>query len=240
MAGIQVKVSFDDIQPILNKFAALPGQVGNTMLKAALEKAIEPAYAALGNVTPIGPTRNLYRARNKKVKVYQQDRVAVGLVGYTQSGTGQSRSAQGGNVRSGRDRAFHQWWIENGTKPRKITTLANKPYQRRSKNGLVHWVSGQNGYIASSYQSLGPFRIRKRGDGFTTQPKYPRAFFVKRSQPFTIPATPAGGVARQPPVQTAWQRSQPQVASILRQQLEVSLERALGAISTFTGSTVSG
>lgn len=240
MAGIQVTVSFDDIKPILDKFAALPGQVGNTMLKAALERAIEPAYAALGNVTPIGPTRNLYRARNKKVKIYAQDRVGVGLVGYTQSGRGESRGAQGGKVRSGKDRAFHQWWIENGTKPRSIDKLANKPYQRRSKNGLVHWVSGQNGYIASSFNSLGPFRMRRRGSSFTTQPKYPKAFFVKRSQPFQIPATPAGGVLRQPPVQTAWERSQGQVASVLREQLSISLERALEAISTFSGKTVSG
>lgn len=240
MAGIQIKVSFDDVKPVLEQLSALPAKVGNTMLKSALEKAILPAFAALGNVTPVGPTRNLYRARNKKVRVYSQDRVAVGLVGYTQSGQAVSRSAQGGTVRAGRDRAYHQWWIENGTKPRSITKLANTPYQRRSKNGLVHWVSGQNGYIASSYFGLGPFRIRKRGDQFTTQPKYPKAFFVKRSQPFQIPATPAGGVLRQPPVQTAWERSQGQVASILRQQLELSLEQALNAISTFAGSTVSG
>jgi hypothetical protein len=240
MAGIKVEVSFDDIQPILDKFAALPGQVGGTMLRAALQKAIEPAFTALGNVTPVGPTRNLYRARNKKVVVYQKDRVGVGLVGYTQSGKADNTSAQGGKVRAGRDRAFHQWWIENGTKPRKIVTLANKPYQRRSKNGLVHWVSGQNGYIASSFNGLGPFKIRKQGNSFTTKPGYPKAFFVKRSQPFTIPATPAGGVARQPPVQTAWQRSQSQVASVLREQLSMSLERALESIATFSGKTVSG
>lgn len=240
MAGIQIRVSFDDVQPLLQKLSALPAQVGNSLLKSALEKAIQPAYAALGNATPVGPTRNLYRARNKKVRVYAKDRVAVGLVGYTQSRQSASRSAQGGTVRSGRDRATHQWWIENGTKPRSIEKLSNTPYQRRSKNGLVHWVSGQNGYIASSFYSLGPFRIRKRGDSFTTQPRYPKAFFVKRSEPFQIPATPAGGVRREPPVQTAWERSQSQVASILRQELELSLEKALNAISTFTGSTVSG
>lgn len=240
MAGIQIKASFDDVGPALEKLRALPDDVASKMLRAALQKAIEPAFAALGNVTPVGPTRNLYRARNKKVVIYQKDRAGVGLVGYTQSGTGSSSSAQGGNVRAGRDRAFHQWWIENGTRPRKITTLANKPYQRRSKNGLVHWVSGQNGYIASSFNGLGPFRIRKQGNSFTTKPGYPKAFFVKRSQPFDIPATPAGGVARQPPVETAWRRSQSQVASVLREQLSMSLERALEAIATFSGKTVSG
>lgn len=240
MAGIKVQVSFDDIGPALGMLRALPDDVANKMLRSALQKAIEPAFVALGNVTPVGPTSNLYRARNKKVVVYQKDRTGVGLVGYTQSGKGSTRSAQGGRVRAGRDRAFHQWWIENGTKPRKITTLANKPYQRRSKNGLVHWVSGQNGYIASSYNGLGPFRIRKQGNSFTTRPGYPKAFFVKRSQPFDIPATPAGGVARQPPVETAWRRSQSQVASVLREQLSMSLERALEAIATFSGKTVSG
>jgi len=240
MAGIAVQVSFDDVQPILQKFAALPGQVGNTMLRAALNKAIQPAFIALGNVTPVGPTQNLYRARNKKVVIYDKDRVGVGLVGYNQSGTGSARSAQGGKVRAGRDRAFHQWWIENGTKARQITTLANKPYQRRSKNGLVHWVSGQNGYIASSFNALGPFRIRKQGNSFTTRPGYPKAFFMKRSQPFEIRKTPAGGVAGQPPVRTAWERSQSQVASVLRQELELSLQRSLEAIATFSGRTVSG
>ncbi len=240
MAGIKVQVAFDDIGPALGKLRALPDDVAGTMLRAALQKAIEPAFTALGNVTPVGPTRNLYRARNKKVVIYKNDRTGVGLVGYTQSGKGSAQSAQGGKVRAGRDRAFHQWWIENGTKPRKITVLANKPYQRRSKNGLVHWVSGQNGYIASSFNGLGPFRIRKQGNSFTTKPGYPKAFFVKRSQPFQIPATPAGGVARQPPVATAWQRSQSQVASVLREQLSLSLERALEAIATFSSKTVSG
>jgi hypothetical protein len=63
---------------------------------------------------------------------------------------------------------------------------------------------------------------------------------MKRSEPFEIPATPKGGVAGQPPVQTAWNRSQSQVASVLRQQLSISLERALDAITTFSGKTVSG
>lgn len=240
MAGIKVQVSFDDVGPALDKLRALPDDVSGKMLKAALEKAIQPAFAALGNVTPVGPTGNLYRARNKKVVIYSKDRVGVGVVGYNQSGKGSTRSAGGGKVRAGRDRAFHQWWIENGTKPRKIATLANKPYQRRSKNGLVHWVSGQNGYIASSYNALGPFRIRKQGNSFTTKPGYPKAFFMKRSEPFQIPATPAGGVAAQPPVQTAWNRSQSQVASVLRDQLSISLAGALEAISTFSGKTVSG
>jgi hypothetical protein len=240
MAGIQVQVSFDDIGPALGMLRALPENVASKMLRAALQKAIEPAFAALGNVTPVGPTGNLYRARNKKVVIYQNDRVGVGVVGYTQSGQGSTRSAGGGKVRAGPDRAYHQWWIENGTKSRKISVLANKPYQRRSKNGLVHWVSGQNGYIASSFNGLGPFKIRKQGNSFTTRPGYPKAFFMKRSEPFEIPATPKGGVAGQPPVQTAWNRSQSQVASVLRQQLSISLERALDAITTFSGKTVSG
>jgi hypothetical protein len=41
-------------------------------------------------------------------------------------------------------------------------------------------------------------------------------------------------------VQTAWQRSQSQVASVLREQLSLSLERALESIATFSGKTVSG
>jgi hypothetical protein len=240
MAGIRVQVSFDDVGKPLEMLRALPDEVANKMLKAALEKAIQPAFTALGNVTPVGATSNLYRARNKKVVMYPRDRTGVGLVGYNQSGKGSASSAQGGRVRAGKDRAFHQWWIENGTRPRKIETLANKPYQRRSKNGLVHWVSGQNGYIASSFNGLGPFSIRKQGEKFTTRPGYPKAFFVKRSQPFEIPATPRGGVARQPPVETAWNRSRPQVTSILREQLSLSLERALEAITRFSGSTVSG
>lgn len=240
MAGIKIEVSFDDVQQPLAMLRALPDDIANKFLRAALDKAIQPAFTALGNVTPVGPTSNLYRARNKKVVIYRKDRVGVGLVGYNQSGKGSNRAAQGGRVRAGRDRAFHQWWIENGTKPRKITTLANTPYQRRSKNGLVHWVSGQNGYIASSFNGLGPFRIRKQGNSFTTRPGYPKAFFVKRSQPFEIPATPRGGVSGQPPVETAWNRSRSQVTSVLREELSVSLERALEAITRFSGRTVSG
>jgi hypothetical protein len=142
------------------------------ILKAAIEKAIEPAYKRLVELTPIGPTGNLRRAAAKKFVAYGRSGTAVGLIGYRRAGQAASVSAAGGSVRAGPDRAFHQWWLEEGTRARTVNTLSNKPYTRRShqrtmKSGATvdvreHVVKGQGGYIASSFNRLQSFRVKSR------------------------------------------------------------------------------
>ena len=230
------------------------------ILKKALEKAIEPTFLRLQQLTPLGPTGNLKRAVSKKIKGYAKDGNAVGLVGYTQAAKGNARSARGGTVRAGKDRGFHQWWLENGTKERFVTTLSNTPYQRRphtrvTRSGTVadvrgHQVSGQNAVIASSFNELGPFKFQKTarpprgedGQRVQTDPALPRAFFMKgkkgesalRIQPMQV-----GGSTGQPPLQTAWDQTKATVAEILQRELRLTLSQALDALGKFPG-TLSG
>lgn len=228
------------------------------ILKAAMEKAIQPAFDKLKAITPVGPTGNLQRAATKKVKSYSQSGVAVGLIGYTQAGRDGSQSAAGGTVRAGKDRAFHQWWLENGTDERIVTKLSTKPYGRRGHLRRIpgrpavevrpHIVQkGQNAVIASSFNRLGPFKMvptarparGEDGQRIQTDPATPRAFFKKGKKgeaAIRIPAMPRGGTAGQPPVQTAWDATKGTVAEILQRELRISLEQALSTLTRRTGT----
>ena len=212
------------------------------ILKDALTKAIEPAFSMLKQVTPLGPTGNLRRAVAKKVVSYTRDGNAVALIGYRRAGSARSASAAGGSVRSGPDRAFHQYWLEEGTQPRQVTTYSNTPYirkshTRRTRSGNTttvreHSVSGQNAYIASSFNRLGAFKMVKDPavrNRVITDPPYQQAFFKKSKTPITIPAMNPGGRG-DPPVKTAWERTQTTVAEILQRELRITLEQALDAV----------
>lgn len=243
-AGIKIDVEAANLAGLREGLKNLYGpKEMAAVLKEALEKAIWPAYLRLREITPVGPTGNLKRALNYKSKAYPRNGGAVALIGYNRSGTAEASSAQGGTVQVGPDRAFHQWWLEFGTKKRIVTKVSNKPYQRRSKLGNIHWVSGQNSIIASSFNRLGPFQIEKGTNGqFTTDPKYPKAFFRKAKKgaaQLVIPATQPGGVGGLPPVQTAWKQSQGQVAFILQQELRLSLEQAVSTLVLRTEGTLS-
>lgn len=225
------------------------------MLAEAIEKAIQPVEMRLREVSPVGPTGNLKRAVTSKVVEYGLDGVAVGIVGYRRAAKGASSSAAGGSVRAGKDRAFHQWWLENGTQGRMVMKPADKPYTRlghvrRMKSGktvdvVTHEVKRQGGYIASSYNRLGEFRMLKTprmprgqsGQRVQTEPGTPQAFFKKSSTPISIPPMPVGGSTGRPPLQTAFDQTQAQVAEILQRELRLSLEQAL---ATLTRSATGG
>jgi len=261
VAGIQLDAQFPELAAIRQGLRDLGDKKTTAVLLGeALKKAIAPAYQRLQEVTPVGPTGNMKRAANSKVKVYTASGNAVALIGYTRAGAGRSSSAQGGTVQAGPDRAFHQWWLEFGTKSRKISKFSNKPYQRRSPTapfsrvrngvqetvrgkGVVHWVSGQNAYIASSFNRLGPFEFQKdTGDRsrVKTEPGYDKAFFRKSKTPIIISPVQPGGVAGRPPVQTAWSQTQGQVAEILQRELRISLEAAIASLVSRTTGSLSG
>lgn len=226
------------------------------LLAAALEKAVQPAFRRLYETTPTGPTGNLLRARDYKIVEYGLDGVAVAILGYRRAGRAASSSAAGGTVRAGPDRAFHQWWLEKGTRDRTVSKPADKPYTRlghvrRMKSGktvdvVTHEVKRQGGYIASSYNRLGEFEMLKTprmprgqsGQRVQTNPASPNAFFKKSSTPITIPAMPVGGASGQPPLETAFRQTQAQVAEILQRELRLSLEQALSTLSYSSTGTV--
>jgi hypothetical protein len=242
-AGIEITAEMAELRELQQAIGRLFSPADKArILKAALEKAIEPAYQRLQQLTPIGPTGNLRRAVAKKVKTYTKNGTAVGLVGFRRAGQERSESAAGGAVRAGPDRAFHQWWLEEGTKPRQVMTLSNKPYGRKGHLRRIkgrpavevrpHIVQkGQGGYIASSYNRLGPFKMIRTDDGrVQTEPGSPRAFFKKSKTPITIPAMQPGGSGA-PPLKTAWDQTQPTVAEILQRELRLSLEQAVSTLA---------
>lgn len=216
------------------------------MVGDAMKKVVPVVEEKLRTLTPVGPTGNLKAAVNGKVVIYADSGNAVGIVGYNQAGRARSSSAAGGRVRRGPDRAFHQWWLEDGTNDRVVSKFSNTPYQRkghtrRTKSGAAvsvrpHQVSGQNAYIASSFNRLGPFKMKptprvEQGQRVQTDPGYPGAFFKKSSQPIRIPAMTPGGTLGRPPLATAWAQTSATVAEILQRELRAAIEAKLGTVT---------
>lgn len=258
MAFIKITIDQQELRNMQEDLARLfPTNDRARILGTIMRKAIKPALDKLREVTPVGPTGNLALAASSKVVTYSRDGVAVGLIGYQRAGREPSVSAGGGSVRRGRDRAFHQWWLEQGTQPRIVAKFSNKPYGRRGHLRRVpgkpavevrpHMVSGQNAYIASSFNKLGPFKMQatprvprgEEGQRVQTDPAYPRAFFKKSKNPIVIPPMTPGGRSGRPPVETAFRESQQVVAEILQRELRITLEEAISTISRSIQGTIS-
>lgn len=238
--AVVIKAEFPDLRALREQFRQLPQQASADYFEKAIRAALQPAKARLTALTPVGPTGNLRAAIAIKTQRYRKTGNAVGLVGYRVAGKAPTESAAGGTVliAKGRskDRAFHQGFIEFGTRARRVDTFSNTPYMRKEhlRNGKpvrAHLVKGQNAYIASSFRRLGPFAVKRFGNAafnaFRTDPPYPKAFFRKSSSPIVLPP-----VDRQSPIKRAYTETQGQMAEILRERLTVSLEQALATFRT--------
>jgi len=251
VAFITISLDASDLNEKQKALANLFGSDGKKgladILGDALERAVWPAYLRLREVTPVGPTGNLLRAAHYKVVKYPKSGAAVGLIGFRQSSKEKGTTGPG-SVRLGKERGFHQWWLEFGTKERLVEKVSDKPFQRkahtrRMKSGKVasvnaHQVKGQGAVIASSLAARGPFSINP--DGTKSQPY---AFFMKGKKgqgAIRIPANPAGGRAGRPPIQTAFAQTQNQVAEILNRELSISLDAALARVATSGSGTITG
>jgi hypothetical protein len=252
-AGIKISADFPELNSVRRGIQNLgEPKFTATALHDALKKAIQPAYLRLQQLTPVGPTGNLKRAASFLVKKYPKDGNAVAMIGYRRSGRADSQSAQGGKVRAGKDRGYHQWWLEFGTQERLINRKSVEPYGRRGHMRRVpgrpavevkaHRVEkGQNQYIASSFKKLGPFKMVPTGDNSVrTDPAYPNAFFKASRDPIIIPPVKPGGLMGIPPVRSAFEDTQGQVASILTQELNLTLRRALDTLTYSDTKTISG
>ena len=261
VAGIRLRI-LNDFKPVIQELQqAFSPKYAAGQLDRILRMAIRPMVSRLRQITPVGPTGNLKRAVASKVIPYPDDGTALALVGYTRAGRRDSASAAGGSVRAGPDRGYHQWWLEYGTKERKNFPPKRRQYGRRSPTtpftrtrlgkqetvrgkGVQHTViETTETYIASSYKKLGPFQIVRqigRDGRVETTPPYPNAFFKKSKTPLVIPATPAGGVAGRPPVNTAFMETQEQIAEILQRELSLTLAEAWAALRYRDSGSVSG
>ncbi|MBM4023725.1 MAG: hypothetical protein FJ284_16075, partial [Planctomycetes bacterium] len=223
-----VKLESTDIAALRKAFKDIHPTVAAICMGAAAKRAMAPAESGLkaavsGRIVGVGPTGNLRRSVKAISKRYPKTGTGTAVVGFQKAGAGKSKSAGGGKVKRGPDRAYHQFWIEFGTKERETKKKASRPYVRTkprarkiavkelrkagvsardanvllkksaaevgsSVGGTVR-IRRQGGYIASSYNSLGPFRIQGgKAAGVRTSPKYPKAFFTKRDQPVRLGA----------------------------------------------------
>lgn len=235
-----IKMEGPDLYELREAFNKLPKNIAARVIGAGLKRASAPGERALKTVTAKGPTGNLRRAIKTKVVKYPRDGAAVAVVGFVKAGTGKSRTAGGGTVKKGPDRAFHQFFVEFGTKERTINKPAAKPYQRssakenrklrkalgakqaRELSTKTETVSQQGGYIASSFGRLGPFKLKrsKKSSGrVQTTPGYPKAFFIKSGEPIRIPA-----MLPRAPVATAFRMSRSAIAANLESEMKKALE----------------
>jgi len=239
----QIKITGPDLFAIREEFKQLPKNIAARVIGAGLKRAAYPGEVALRRTTPgTGPTGNLRRAIRTIVKRYPRDGAAVAVIGYIKAGSGKSKSAAGGRVKKGSDRAFHQFWLEFGTKNRLVTTSGDQAYIRSSgtenrklrralgakqarelKDRNVR-ARGQGGYIASSFNTLGPFKFTTTNKGLNkgrlrTSPQYPKAFFKKANSPIRI-----AGVGAQYPVRNAFERSRAAISANLIVEMKKALE----------------
>jgi len=241
-----IKIQGPDLFELREQFKKLPRNIAARVIGAGLKRAAAPGEKALKQITSKGPTGNLRRAIRTLVKRYPRDGAAVALVGFIKAGTGKAKSAGGGSVKKGADRAFHQFWIEFGTKDRVIRTPGDKPYRRKYRieqrldNIMVgrrspklprkgtheETVRGQGGYLASSFGRLGPFKFKRGGKvaagRVQTTPGYPKAFFVKSKEPIHLRA-----MLPQRPVHTAFTMSRAAIAGNLEAEMQKALENGL-------------
>lgn len=218
-SGIDMKVEFPELKELQKAFRQFRPSLAKKHMGAAIRRSLSPGLKALKANVSRGPTGNLARAVSSKVKTYVSGN-AVGLVGFIAAGSGKAKSAGGGKVQKGKDRAYHAGFLEFGTKERFIKTSSRR--------------GGAS--IASSFRTLGPFkvaRVAKRGKfagvvRVNTSPKYPKAFFKKgaRGELLSVRAMPIGGKKGNPPVRSAYAQSIGQMRSQLAIEMTNSLLKA--------------
>ena len=136
LSCMRMKVDCPEVGRLKKEFDKLRPELARKHLGAAVRRAMEPGKTALKSTTPKGPTGNLRRSIAVKVNRYRSGNV-VGLVGYSITGKGKSRSNEGGTVKIGANRGFIGLSLEYGTRDR---------YTK--------------GSIASSFKRLGPFTLK--------------------------------------------------------------------------------
>lgn len=211
MAGFTgVKIEFPELHELRKQLRQFPSNLAAKHLGAALRKASKPGLTALRaevRTNQKGPTGNLRRSITTKVKTYKRSGNAVALVGFTKAGTGKT-APTGGSVQKGKDRAFHAGFLEFGTNPR---------YTKKS--------------IASSYNRLGPFKIKpvaKRGKfagqaRVQTTPKLPKAFFKRAPSGQKVYL---GRTQPEKPIATSFRKSAGSIRSELKAGMATAIEKA--------------
>lgn len=244
-----VKIEGPDFYALRDEFRKLPKRIADRVVGAALKRVAKPAEAALRQVTPVGPTGNLKRAIKTITRKYKKTGAVVAVIGYVKAGTGASKSAQGGRVKKGPDRAFHQFWLEFGTKERyttgnvassfntlgpfKLKSMSAKGKRSRRLLRQAQRLERRAGKQRFQDQASAAHMMRARASGLrgaaasyaaaasrvSTSPAYPRAFFKKGREAIRLPP-----VMPQYPVQTAFRKSRSQMESNMYAEMRKAVE----------------
>jgi hypothetical protein len=130
-----IKLASTDISALRKAFRDIHPKVAAICMGAAAKRAMAPAESGLksavsGRIVGVGPTGNLRRSVKAISRRYPKTGTGTAVVGFQKAGAGKSKSAAGGKVKRGPDRAFHQFWMEFGTKERETKYHATRPYVR--------------------------------------------------------------------------------------------------------------
>lgn len=228
----KTRFSLEPLELIVDELKKLPPDISNKYQRQALKKAAKPGKAALeANVRAIGQvTGNLLASVSEKGKSYTNNKfklpVSVYVIGFRRPvGGGAQRTAKsafGGSVLKGPNRAYHSHLVEYGTKGRRTPGKSRSVKRRRvildgriitQRDRVKEQPSNPRG-ILSSFKTRGQFAFGSRG-------LYPVDFIA------------TGSVAPMPayhPLERAFKSSVGQMRSILDVEMRKALTQGLKAL----------
>lgn len=232
-----MEFDFSQIRALQDRLREFPENICRKESMLAVRRAGKVGRIALeARVRQIGrKTGNLLRAVALKTKYYKKSQlpVAVAVIGYRRSGTGDSKKVPGGQIRIGNDRAFHSHLVEFGTKrrfPGKSRKLAR---ERITANGRtttkytrVKEQTNASSVVMSSWNTGGPFGTTKTG----THPRYPFAFIARVDPNKGLGAMPAFH-----PVKRAFDSSSAIMGRVLHEAMEDAIARATKKLTNKPG-----
>jgi hypothetical protein len=107
--AVQLGISIDGIEEVLQSFAKLGGGLQKKYLKASVNKVTKPHIQPVKALIARGPTGNLKRSVGVVTEAKVKGRTQMAVLGFRRG----DKSGQNGKA-SG----YHAWWIENGVKTR--------------------------------------------------------------------------------------------------------------------------
>lgn len=141
--GVQLGISVDGVEDILQRFSKLDRSVQKQYLGSAVRNASKPHLADVKALVARGPTGNLKRSAGVKVEAKVKGRTQTAILGFRRGEKNKDGSAKKSSL------GYHAWWIENGVKA------------RTAKGGKMLQVPGE---LSRKYPYLNG-KITTKGEG---------------------------------------------------------------------------
>lgn len=140
--AVQLGMTVEGVQDILQGFAALPVGLQKKYLRSAVNKVTKPYVSQVKSLVARGPTGNLKRSVGVVTEAKVRGRTQTAVLGFRRGDAGGANGTRSG---------YHAWWIENGVKTRtaKSASMLKVPMERAKKYpylmGKVALVGGEDG-----------------------------------------------------------------------------------------------